>query len=199
MRVYFLGLLNKEQNMHRIDSPGSTIDNLFTEGNPSLSIPATEVSDDWLNDVQEEMANLIENQGVVLVKGDQDQLEIAVNLMIGVGGSSIKLDPLLNNTADQVIAGLIFDKANIKAALINFDINRQTSTQDVQETGILAVTHDTKNDVWRSSLLLSSFDDAESPFNVVAGTGQVRISTNDLTGATYLGQVRITGITRFNQ
>lgn len=185
--------------MHRIDSPGSTIDNLFTEGNPSLSIPATEVSDDWLNDVQEEMANLIENQGVVLVKGDQDQLEIAVNLMIGVGGSSIKLDPLLNNIADQVIAGLIFDKVNIKGAHISFDIDRRTDTKDVQEIGILAVTHDTKNDIWRSSIMMSSLDDAGGVFNIVAGTGQVRISTDDLTGAGYLAELRITGITRFNQ
>ena len=184
--------------MHRIDAPGFAPGNLFTEGNPSLSIPATEVSDDWLNDVQEESANLIENQGITLIKGDQTQLEAAINLMIGVGGSPIKLDPLLNNTANQVITDLIFDKASIKSALVSFDIHRETDSSNVQETGILVVTHNSKDDVWRSSVLMSALDDSESIFNVVAATGQVRISTEDLTGANYVAQVRITGITRFN-
>ena len=183
--------------MHRIDSPGATIGNLFTEGNPSLSIPATEVSDDWLNDIQEEIANLIENQGIALVKGQQDQLEAAINLMVQGGGGDIKIDPLLNNTNDQVITGLIFDKTKTKAAVIYFDVHRRTDSSNVQETGILTITHDTEDDVWRSSLMISSLDDAGTTFNVVVGTGQVRASTNTLAGASYDGQLRITGITKF--
>ena len=184
--------------MHRIDAPGFALGNLFTEGNPSLSIPATEVSDDWLNDVQEEIVTVIEDAGITLVKGQQDQLKAAINLMIGLGGSEIKLDPLLNATADQVIAGLIFDKTKVKAALINFDIHRRTDSSNVQETGILVVTHNTEDDIWRAVLLQSAFDDSESAFNVIAGTGQVRVTTLDLAGAAYDGQLRITGVTRFS-
>lgn len=184
--------------MHRIDSPGATIDNLFTEGNPSLSIPATEVSDDWLNDVQEELANLIENQGITLVKGQQDQLETAVNSLIGGGGGQIKIDPLANNTADQVITGLIFDKTNFKAALIYFDVHRRTDSSNVQETGILTAVHDTEDDIWRIATLISALDDSGTTFNITS-TGQVRATTDDLTGASYDGQLRITGITRFAQ
>ena len=184
--------------MHRIDAPGFAPGNLFTEGNPSLSIPATEVSDDWLNDVQEEIVTVIEDVGIALVKGTQDQLKSAINLMIGLGGSEIKIDPLLNNTADQVIAGLIFDKTKVKAAIINFDIHRRTDSSNVQETGILVVTHNTEDDIWRAELLQSALDDSESTFNVVVATGQVRVSTLDLAGAAYDGQLRITGVTRFS-
>lgn len=183
--------------MHRIDSPGFAPGNLFTEGNPSLSIPATEVSDDWLNDVQEEIANFIESRGIALVKGTQDQLIAAINDAIGGGGTQIKLDPLLNNTNDQVIAGLIFDKTVTKSAIVNFDIHRRTDTSNVQETGMIVVTHDTEDDVWRTTILMSGLDDAGTVFNVVPATGQVRASTDTLAGAAYDGQLRITGITRF--
>lgn len=183
--------------MHRIDSPGATITNLFTEGNPSLSIPATEVSDDWLNDVQEEIANLIENAGITLIKGDQTQLEAAIDSKIGLGGGQIKLDPLANNTADQVITGLIFNKASIKAAIIYYDIFRTTDDQNEQEIGMLGVTHDSTDDVWRVTSLISGLDATGINFNVTS-TGQVRVTTNDLTGANYDGQLRVTGVTKFN-
>lgn len=182
--------------MHRIDAPGATVGKLFTEGNPALSIPATEVSDDWLNDIQEELANFIESQGIALIKGNQIQLTAALNLLLGAGGVNIKLDPLLNNTADQVVAGLVFDKAFIKAAIIHFDIHRETATQNVQETGILVATHNSKDDVWRISLMQSSFDDAETAFNITAA-GQVRATTTDFTGAAYAAQLRITAVQRF--
>lgn len=183
--------------MHRIDSPGSTINNLFTEGNPSLSIPATEVSDDWLNDVQEEIANLIENQGIALVKGQQDQLEAAIDVKIGLGGGQIKLDPLENNTLAQDITGLIFNKVSVKAAIIYYDVHRETDTSNVQEVGVLAVTHDSKDDVWRGTKLINGLDNAGTIFKV-SNAGQVSVDTDDLTGANYAGQVRITGVTKFS-
>ena len=182
--------------MHRIDAPGFAPGNLFTEGNPALGIVATEVSDDWLNDVQEEIVTVIEGQGITLVKGVQDQLQLAILDMIGQGGTNIKLDPLLNNTADQDIVGLLFDKATIKSAIVFFDVHRSTDSSNVQETGMLVVTHDTKDDIWRSSKPISALDDSETDFNVTVA-GQVRATTLDLTGASYLGQVRITGVMRF--
>ncbi len=82
--------------MHRIDAPGFAPGNLFTEGNPSLSIPATEVSDDWLNDVQEELTTVIEGVGITLVKGLQTQLQSAINLMIGLIILLVRLRALCN-------------------------------------------------------------------------------------------------------
>lgn len=182
--------------MFKIDSPGATGANLFTEGNPSLNIPATEVSADWLNDVQGELVTIIEAEGITLVKGQQDQLQSALFSLIGKGGINTKLDPLLNDTADQDITGLVFDKATIKAAIIFFDIHRETDDSNVQETGMLTAAHDSKDDVWRISRAISAFDDSKSDFNITVG-GQVRISTLDLTGANYAAQIRITGVMRF--
>lgn len=184
--------------MFKIDSPGATINNLFTEGNPSLGIPATEVSDEWLNDVQGSLVEVIEGEGIALVKGDDLQLQAAILSMIGSGGSQTKLDPLLNNTVDQVITNLIFDKTLIKAAIIFVDIHRETDSSNVQETAVWMATHDSKDDLWRVSAILSAFDDSGATVNIVSASGQLRISTDNLTGTNYAAQLRIMGVMRFD-
>jgi len=179
--------------MHKIDSPGATVLFTFTEGNPALSILATEVSDDWLNDVQGELVTVIEGQGIVLNKGTITQLQSAIFSMIGQGGTNIKLDPLLNNTADQVITGLLFDKTITKAAFILVDVDRRTDSSNVQETQIWFATHDTADDIWRVSQILTAFDDADSVPNITVA-GQVRITTGDLTGTNYFAEARVAAI-----
>lgn len=64
--------------MHRIDGPGATGDNRFTEGDPASATPATTVTDDWLNAVQEEIAAVIESAGIALSKGSNGQLLSAI-------------------------------------------------------------------------------------------------------------------------
>lgn len=68
--------------MHRIDVPSATADHKFTEGSPSGGIPATVVSDDWLNDVQENICKVIEGASIALVKGNPDQLLLAIQAII---------------------------------------------------------------------------------------------------------------------
>jgi hypothetical protein len=58
--------------MHRIDGANHS-SNLFTEGPPG-----TQITDDWLNDVQENIAQFIVNMGIALSKGNAGQLEAAV-------------------------------------------------------------------------------------------------------------------------
>lgn len=70
--------------MHRIDGPGA-VNNLFTEGDPSVPQMATVVTAPWLNDVQENLARAIEAAGITPVKGDYDQLRQAVLLLSGSG------------------------------------------------------------------------------------------------------------------
>lgn len=60
--------------MFRIDGPGATNDNKFTEGDPASGTRATVVTDGWLNAVQEEIANAIEGDGGTLEKSDSGQL-----------------------------------------------------------------------------------------------------------------------------
>ncbi len=59
--------------MHRIDQDGH-VGNLFSEGNPELGQQATRVGADWLNAVQEEIANAVEGGGSVLDREDNGQL-----------------------------------------------------------------------------------------------------------------------------
>lgn len=58
--------------MHRIDG-ADNVANHFDEGPPG-----TVITDDWLNDVQETLANYIESVGITLVKGTYTQLTSAV-------------------------------------------------------------------------------------------------------------------------
>lgn len=71
--------------MHRIDAPSATVDELFTEGSPAGGIPATSVTADWLNDLQEEVCNVVEAAGINLQKGNRTQLLTA--LQGGFGGN----------------------------------------------------------------------------------------------------------------
>lgn len=64
--------------MHRIDGPGATVDNKFTEGDPVSAVPATEVTGDWLNAVQEEIAAVIVSAGLTLNKANNAQLLAAI-------------------------------------------------------------------------------------------------------------------------
>ena len=69
--------------MHRIDGSGHAA-NMFTEGNPGLGVPPTVVTDDWLNDVQENLVDVILNAGVPLTKGRAQDLRDAIVALIGV-------------------------------------------------------------------------------------------------------------------
>lgn len=67
--------------MYRIDSVGS-VDGRFQEGNPATGQKATLLPADWLNEVQEELAYVIEQVGMALVKGDRTQLYDAIVALV---------------------------------------------------------------------------------------------------------------------
>lgn len=64
--------------MHRIDGPGATVDNTFTEGDPVGGVQATVVGAAWLNDVQEELMSVLAGAGIEPVKGVRDQVLKAI-------------------------------------------------------------------------------------------------------------------------
>ena len=66
--------------MHRIDGVGATPDNKFTQGNPGAGVIATQVTDDIMNALQEEICGVIESTGAVLSKADNTQL---LNALMG--------------------------------------------------------------------------------------------------------------------
>jgi hypothetical protein len=67
--------------MHRIDTDGNE-DNRFRSGTPQIGQEGTILGADWFNDVQENICTVIEDAGVALVKGDPDQLKLAIQAMI---------------------------------------------------------------------------------------------------------------------
>ncbi|WP_422491676.1 hypothetical protein [Endozoicomonas sp. ALE010] len=66
--------------MHRIDGDGATSDNRFTSGNPQAGIPATVITPEWLNSIQEELVSVIGAEK--LDKSLSNQLLIAINRLI---------------------------------------------------------------------------------------------------------------------
>ena len=77
--------------MHRIDGPGATVDNHFTEGDPVGGVQATIVTDDWLNAVQEEIVAVITDPlvtpAIPLNKAANNQLITAIKRLITSGYS----------------------------------------------------------------------------------------------------------------
>lgn len=68
--------------MHRIDGPGAAPGGQFTEGDPSVGTPASVVTDDWLNAVQEEICGVVEGSGAALSKPSNAQLLLAIKALI---------------------------------------------------------------------------------------------------------------------
>jgi len=76
--------------MYYIDGPGATADHKFTEGDPAAGVAATTVTDDFMNDVQEEILNVIRAAGIVPAKNVQDQLLQAIR---GAGANGLFTTP----------------------------------------------------------------------------------------------------------
>lgn len=71
--------------MHRIDGPGATPGNLFTEGDPVGGVAATTVTAAWMNDVQENLMAVLAAAGVTPTKGRaSDLLDSVTGRLIGV-------------------------------------------------------------------------------------------------------------------
>ncbi|MDN3578724.1 hypothetical protein QWZ03_18310 [Chitinimonas viridis] len=65
--------------MRRINSP----DQQFHDGDPSQGVVGTLVSASWLNQVQEEIATVIEGAGITLDPAKTNQLEEAIRSRVG--------------------------------------------------------------------------------------------------------------------
>lgn len=86
--------------MHRIDSAGTAVAlptpgavgatvGYFTDGDPGGAIPATVVSEDWLNAVQEELVGVIVAAGLSPDKTSQTQLLAAIRAIASGLGSGV--------------------------------------------------------------------------------------------------------------
>lgn len=60
--------------MHKIDAPHATVDKEFTNGDPALGVPATELIAKWFNSVQRELVAMVEAFGGTLNDADDGQI-----------------------------------------------------------------------------------------------------------------------------
>lgn len=74
--------------MDRTHAPGATIDNQYTEGNPSMGVPATTVSAVALNAFQEELVGIIEAAGITPNEADNTQVLAALTALFAAAGSN---------------------------------------------------------------------------------------------------------------
>ncbi|CUW41151.1 protein of unknown function (Putative phage tail protein) [Magnetospirillum sp. XM-1] len=79
--------------MHRIDHSTAQVNKFgagkpgFTGGNPTTATPATRFTPDWCDDVQENIVRVIEGADIALVKGNGDQLYVAIQTLIAANPS----------------------------------------------------------------------------------------------------------------
>lgn len=197
--------------MFRIDSAGATVDNRFTEGDPALSIPATVVSDEWLNSVQEEIITPISEMGLTLAKANEGQLwQSMLALFLNGGRKSVFRHELANNTNDDEVqdsndsdSPLSIDRTIHKLKVMFFDIERKTSTGLNKEFGLLFLSYDSKNNTFLDPKVLSLNGDAGTIFKLAQeGTTdefRLNVDTDELTGTSYEGALDITSIIEIKQ
>lgn len=85
--------------MHRIDGPAAAPGGLFTDGDPNVGTPATVVTDDWCNAIQEEIAHVVEGAGTALVKADNSQLLAAIRTLVATALPAGIVSPFGRTTA----------------------------------------------------------------------------------------------------
>ncbi|MCG3177409.1 MAG: hypothetical protein MOGMAGMI_02383 [Candidatus Omnitrophica bacterium] len=122
--------------MHRIDHATAAPGNLFTEGNPATATPATTVTDDWLNDVQGNICDVVETAGLALVKGDYTQLRQAIQAMLIASQKAV----IINNATFEASVSngevVRWDSGNSR-----FDEAIADSTSNNRAVGIADVTN----------------------------------------------------------
>lgn len=197
--------------MFRIDSPGATVDNRFTEGDPSLSVPATVVSADFMNHVQEEIIKLIEEMGIAPDKGNEGQHYSALLEFALRGGRKSSFNSnIANNTANADVLDLnnasaefIVDRTKIKMLHCIVDIERKTDTEVVREYGDLLIAYNSKDNTFEVPRFRSVNGDAGVNFTLaqVAATDEFKLqyTSDDLPGTSYVGRVDITSIVEIKQ
>jgi hypothetical protein len=170
--------------------------NRYSEGNPSLGIPATVVGAEELNNIQEEIVNVVLDAGITLNGADETQLLQALNIILERGGTQI--DQAIDDNAGATnITGAVWAKADIKGARCLFEVDRRNDSQDATEIGELFAWHNAESDTWHVELD-SKGDDAGVVFSITSA-GQLQYASSAYAGTGYAGNLRITNITTFAQ
>jgi len=188
--------------MFRIDSTGTAVAlptpaavggviGYFTKGNPTLSIPPTVVSDDWLNMVQEEIVNVITAAGLTPSKTTYTQLRDAIAL--GLTDNVTEL-AIANNASNTALTGMTWDGVTTRSVELSYSTYRKTDTPlEVEAMGKLLLLYKPVANTWDLIEPGENGDDCGVTFNILqtATSVQLRYDSTNLAGANYVGQIRI--------
>ena len=94
------------------------------------------------------------------------------------------------------IVGLVLNSAEFHNATFRYTFLRTTSTQEKKETGKITLQFKPTAGTWSMSRVTDS-GAAGIVLTVVPGTGQVQYSSDDLTGAAYVGFIKFKTIKAF--
>jgi hypothetical protein len=192
--------------MQKIASNGATITNEFTEGNATLSIPATVVSGDWLNSVQRELVKVVEGVGNTLNAAGPadvgDQVFTAIKKLIQQGGQAAAISfAIANNQASAAdVTGFPnIDHAVVRAFEAFIAILRRTDSGYVKQTGRLYGTWDTETSSWDLSIV-GVHDSSGVDFSMLNVSGTVeklQYVSDNMAGSSYAGTLKVSDI-KFN-
>ena len=150
--------------MHRIDTSTATSDGLFTEGDPLAPTPATVVSADWLNAVQEEIVSTLSAAGIVPDKSDNTQLAAAISALILA--QKIKLTDRVNLTDSATAASATavktaYDAAQAKLPLGGGIVTGSIQINDLENAIEAAPSANTERGLFlgdKNSVIMGGFD-----------------------------------------
>ena len=170
--------------------------NRYTEGNPTLGVPATVVGAEEMNNIQEEIVNVVLAAGITLNGSDEDQLLEALGVFFARGGTTQSTATIANNQTDQDVTGLSFDETATKGAVFTYDIQRSTDTVNAGETGKAFVRYDPVADDWE--IEAQALSDSGVTLSI-GSDGQVKYTSDNMAGSSYAGTMRFSGIVKLAQ
>lgn len=161
--------------MHRIDGPGATGDHKFTDGDPVAGVQATVVTDDFLNDIQEELMSFLSAAGIAPVKGIQDQALTSIYKLIqnqkATAFATSGTSTALTLTPAPAISGYVTNQVFLLTFNVSSGVN---PTLDVSGRG---------------AKLIKQYDKNGAKIAAVFSAGQLSIAVYDGTHFVLLSQL----------
>ena len=162
----------------------------FTDGNPQTATPATVVSSNWLNAVQDEIVNVILAAGIALVKGTNNQLLLAIQYLIENFQSVTTFVIANNQLVAANVTDLVFDKTKCTSAIIECEVYRKDGAQETKQTLVMKAHYKPVANTWALLGPNEDGDDCGVTFSIVPATGQVQYVSTNFAGGGYVGTLK---------
>lgn len=124
--------------MHKIDGPGATGEQRFTEGDPVIPIHATDVTADWLNMVQDELEAVCAAGGLALEKKDNTQVLQAIRKLLATAVTGFI--PESNATSAATENTVVLRDANARAKIANPSADTDIANKKYVDDAVAAST-----------------------------------------------------------